>query len=89
MPDLHALHRTGGPATHTAIVCIGHWSTRLLMNEPMLPNVDMRGRPYGRIDQRSYRCFTLAGSVLAPRWKDAGMKTLIIVKRSPTKHAVC
>ena len=52
------------------------------MNEPMGPNADMRGRPCGRIDQRSYRCFTLAGCVLFPRWKDAGLKTLVIVKRS-------
>ena len=47
-----------------------------------MPNVGMRGRPCDRIDQRSYRCFTLAGSVLAPRWKEAGLNTLIIVKRS-------
>ena len=51
------------------------------MNEVMLLNGGMRGRPCDRIDQRSYRCFTLAGSVFAPRWKDGGLNTLIIVKR--------
>lgn len=42
---------------------------------------DVAQRGHGRIDQRSYRCFTLAGSVFAPRWKDGGLNTLIIVKR--------
>ncbi|MCY7358971.1 MAG: hypothetical protein LH609_16240 [Rudanella sp.] len=43
---------------------------------------DVAQRGHGRIDQRSYRCFKLAGCALAPRWKDAGLNTLIIVKRS-------
>ena len=42
---------------------------------------DVAQRGHGRIDQRSYRSFTLAGSVFAPRWNDAGLNTLIIVKR--------
>ncbi|MCY7358148.1 MAG: hypothetical protein LH609_11945 [Rudanella sp.] len=53
-----------------------------LIHKAAYERSDVAQRGHSRIDQRSYRCFTLAGSVLAPRWKDAGLKTLIIVKRS-------
>ena len=53
-----------------------------LIHQAAYERTDVAQRAHGRIEQRSYRCFTLAGSVLAPRWKDAGLKTLIIVKRS-------
>ena len=66
----------------TATVFVQVWSVKLRMNGVMMPSVGMRGRPCDRIDQRSYRCFTLAGTTFAPRWKDAGLNTLLIVKRS-------
>lgn len=42
----------------------------------------MRGRPCGRLEQRSYRCFALSKAVFVPRWRIAGFQTLIWVKRT-------
>ena len=58
-----------------------HCVCRALVNQAEYERTDVAQRGHGRIDQRSYRCFTLAGCVLAPRWKNAGLKTLVIVKR--------
>jgi len=59
-----------------------HCLCRALVNQAAYERTDVAQRGHGRIDQRSYRCFTLVGCVLAPRWKDAGLNTLIIVIRS-------
>lgn len=37
---------------------------------------------HGRLEQRQYRCFSLANAEVAPRWAKAGFQTLIWVKRS-------
>ena len=39
-------------------------------------------RGHGRIDQRSYRCFTLVGSTFAARWKEGGLNTLLMSSAS-------
>ena len=59
-----------------------HCFCQALIHQAVYERTDVAQRAHGRIDQRSYRCFTLVGSVLAPRWKNAGLKTLLIVKRS-------
>lgn len=59
-----------------------HCLCQALIHQAAYERTDVAQRAHGRIDQRSYRCFTLAGCILAPRWKDAGLKMLIIVKRS-------
>ena len=42
---------------------------------------------HGRVEQRTYGCFAVSPLALAPRWKDAGMRTLIRVQRIRQKLA--
>jgi hypothetical protein len=42
---------------------------------------DTPQRGHGRIDQRHYRCLSVSPLALAARWKDAGISTLLRVKR--------
>jgi predicted transposase YbfD/YdcC len=42
---------------------------------------DAPKRGHGRLEQRSYQCFSVSPTALAPRWKEAGLSTLIRVKR--------
>ena len=58
--------------------CICHSA----VNQAVYERTDAPQRGHGRIDQRSYSCFKLADSALAPRWADAGMAWLIRVRRS-------
>lgn len=44
--------------------------------------VDAQIKKHGRIEQRTYRSFTLATSVVATRWHKAGLCTLLCVVRS-------
>ncbi len=39
-------------------------------------------RGHGRVEQRSYACFTISPLALAPRWQAAGLVTLIQVVRN-------
>ena len=59
-----------------------HCLCQALIHRAAYERTDLAQRAHGRIDQRSYRCFTLGGCILARRWKDAGLKTLFVVKRS-------
>ena len=43
---------------------------------------DKAQRGHGRVEQRSYACFTITPTALAPRWQDAGLATLIRVVRN-------
>lgn len=42
---------------------------------------DQACRGHGRVEQRSYACFAISQSALAPRWQAAGLVTLIRVIR--------
>ena len=59
-----------------------HCLCRAFVNQSEYKRTDLAQRGHGRVDQRSYSCYTLAGPILALRWKDAGLKTVIIVKRN-------
>ena len=88
---VNAIHGAGGiyviglksnqPHLYRHCICTGLVSETAYERSDAA-NGGMRGRPCDRIDQRSYRCFTLAGSIFAPRWNNAGLNTLIRVKRS-------
>lgn len=52
-----------------------------LVNKADYERHDAPRRGHGRVEQRSYSCFSLNPTALAPRWKDAGLSTLIRVKR--------
>jgi len=43
--------------------------------------VDEENKRHGRIEQRTYRCYSLKLSALAPRWHTTGLATLICVER--------
>lgn len=42
-------------------------------------------RAHGRLEQRSYASYSLPPDALAPRWRKAGMGTLVVVSRSRMK----
>jgi predicted transposase YbfD/YdcC len=44
--------------------------------------VDLEQKRHGRIEQRTYRCYSLSTLLLAPRWQTTGLATLLCVKRS-------
>lgn len=54
---------------------------RSLFNNPDYEQVDVTTKSHGRLEQRTYHCFSLNSSALAPRWQEAGVATLIWVKR--------
>ena len=47
--------------------------------------VDAQIKKHGRIEQRTYRSFTLATSMVAARWQNTGLCTLLCVERSREK----
>lgn len=52
-----------------------------LINKVAYERSDTAQRGHGRIDQRHYGCLSVSPLALAPRWKDAGISTLLRVKR--------
>ena len=52
-----------------------------LMNKADYQRSDAPQRGHGRIDQRHYSCLPVSPFALAPRWSDAGISTLLRVKR--------
>ena len=53
-----------------------------LVNKANYQRIDPIQRGHGRLEQRTYCCFKLNSSALAPRWMQAGIITLIQVKRT-------
>lgn len=56
---------------------------RCVVNLPTYSFTSEWERGHGRLEQRSYQCFSMAKAVLAPRWQRAGFQTLVWVKRRP------
>lgn len=54
---------------------------RSLLNAADYERTDKQKEHHGRLEQRTYRCFSLNPSALAPRWQDAGVTTLVRVER--------
>ena len=52
------------------------------MQETVFSRLDAPQRGHGRLEHRSYSCFSLPATATAVRWKDAGLATLIQVRRS-------
>ncbi len=52
-----------------------------LFKKPDFEHVDAQKKRHGRIEGRIYRCYSIASSVLAPRWQTTGLTTLLCVKR--------
>lgn len=52
-----------------------------LLHKPSFERVDEPVRGHGRIDQRSYRCYTLVDRRLAKRWAESGLTTVVVVTR--------
>lgn len=50
--------------------------------------IDASQKRHGRIERRHYRCFTLRASLLATRWQDAGLCTLVCVVGSREKSGI-
>lgn len=55
---------------------------RNLFSEADYEQVGAEKQQHGRLEQRTYRCYSLTSSVLAPRWRPTGLATLICVQRS-------
>lgn len=52
-----------------------------LLHKPTFERVDEPVRAHGRIEERTYGCYSLAGLVKAKRWAKSGMMTVVVVKR--------
>ena len=52
-----------------------------LLHKPAFERVDEPVRGHGRIDQRSYRCYSLADRTLARRWAESGLTSVVVVTR--------
>ncbi len=52
-----------------------------LLQKPAFERVDEPVRGHGRIDQRTYRCYTLADLTLDKRWAKSGLTTVVVVTR--------
>ncbi len=52
-----------------------------LLHKPLFERVDAPLRAHGRIEERTYRCFSLAGLVKAQRWAKSGLATVLVVTR--------
>ncbi|MBC3789214.1 putative transposase YbfD/YdcC [Spirosoma sp. LMG 31448] len=82
---LHSIHAAAGVyvvglkanQTHLYRYCI----CRCLFNGSDYERVDAEAKHHGRVEQRTYCCFSLKPSALAPRWQDAGVATLVCVER--------
>lgn len=54
---------------------------KCLVSKPAFERIDQPERGHGRVDQRSYACYSLSSQALAARWRKAGMNTCIRVMR--------
>jgi len=93
---LKAIHISGGSyvvglKANQAILyryCI----CRTLFSKADYEQVDEEIKQHGRSEQRTYRCYLLQASSLAPRWHKSGLSTLICVEshghRSGVDHKV-
>ena len=52
-----------------------------LMQKPSYERVDDSVRGHGRLDQRTYGCYSLATLTLAKRWAKSGLTTVVVVTR--------
>ena len=52
-----------------------------LLHKPAFERVDAPVRGHGRIDQRTYQCYTLADETLDKRWAKSGLTTVVVVTR--------
>ena len=50
--------------------------------------VDAEKKQHGRLEQRTYQCYSLGSLVLAPRWQTTGLATLIRVQRNRQQGGV-
>lgn len=57
------------------------WVSSSTLKSPTYERQDVTQRGHGRIDQRSYACFAMHKSPLAPRWQASGMQILVRVAR--------
>lgn len=57
------------------------WVGSSTVKSPIYERQDVAQRGHGRIDQRSYACFSMNKNPLAPRWQASGMQTLVRVAR--------
>jgi len=55
---------------------------RSVLNPATFQRADEAQRGHGRVEQRSYQCFYISPTALAPRWHTAGLATLIRVVRN-------
>lgn len=55
---------------------------RSVLTQATFERVDVPQRGHGRVEQRSYKCFSLNLLALAPRWHTTGLATLIRVVRN-------
>ena len=67
---------------HRQCVCLN------LFKKPDYEKVDDKKKQHGRLQQRTYRCYSLASCRLAPRWNPTGLATLICVKRTRQQTGV-
>lgn len=58
-----------------------HCVCRSLFDEADYERVDEQTKHHGRVEQRTYRCFRLRPTALAPRWQTTGLATLVCVER--------
>jgi predicted transposase YbfD/YdcC len=52
-----------------------------LVAKPTFERVDDPVRGHGRIDQRTYRCYSLTALTLDQRWASSGLTTVVVVTR--------
>jgi hypothetical protein len=52
-----------------------------MLTKPAFERVDAPVRGHGRVDERTYGCYSLAGLRLARRWAKSGLTTVVVVTR--------
>lgn len=52
-----------------------------LLHKPVFERVDAPVRAHGRIEDRTYGCYSLAGLAKAKRWAKSGLTTVVVVRR--------
>ncbi len=89
---LTSLHAAGGSyvvglkanQAHLYRYCI----CRNLFDKADYEQVDEEKKRHGRLEQRTYRCYSLQPSGLAPRWHTTGLSTLVCVERQGPQGAM-
>jgi predicted transposase YbfD/YdcC len=52
-----------------------------MRHKPLFERVDSPLRAHGRMEERTYGCYSLAGLSLAERWAKSGLTTVVVVTR--------